>query len=102
MSSAAAARVRSGLPSLNRRSIWILRPSVQPSCEQLLEPCEARLCFSVSFAEEQTDAPLRTLATKTGSICALAPCGDVTQGGEIPWMRERPYARRHDRLPSDS
>jgi hypothetical protein len=45
---------------------------------------------------------LRTPVTTNESDCAWAPCGDVTQGGEIPRIRLRQYAGRHDRHASDS
>jgi len=45
---------------------------------------------------------LGTSVTIDESDCARAPCGDVTQGGGIPWMAVRQYAGRHDRHASDS
>jgi hypothetical protein len=47
-------------------------------------------------------AALRTSVTTIESDGALAPCGDLTQGGGIPGMSLRQYAGRHDRHASDS
>ena len=45
---------------------------------------------------------IRTSATTSESLCARAPCGDVTRGGGIPGVAIRQYAGRHDRHASDS
>ena len=47
-------------------------------------------------------APLRTSATTSESLCARAPCGDVTRRGGIPGVPIGQYADRHDRHASDS
>jgi hypothetical protein len=47
-------------------------------------------------------AELRTSATTSESLCARAPCGDVTRRGGIPGVPIGQYADRHDRHASDS
>jgi len=48
------------------------------------------------------DPEVRTSATTSESLCAWAPCGDVTRGGGIPGVAIRQYAVWHDRHASDS
>jgi hypothetical protein len=65
-----------------------------------ISPLEKHADCLLALIAEQPD--LRTSATTSESLCARAPCGDVTRGGGIPGVPIGQYADRHDRHASDS
>src|SRR5260370_31262881 len=76
-------------------------------CAESLHFCRPRFpndlyALTIMVLEAVLKLRLRTSVTINESDCARAPCGDVTQGGGIPWMAVRQYSGRHDRPASDS